>query len=593
LAPQPDSASVSAPLDAWLAHICGLVPGVSQALVVTRGADDGPWKPAAAWPLDARGSDALLEAAQLAAESGRPVLRSGAPDASRHDVAAPLEDLVAGQEGAVAIAVADAAQETLLAALRTVQSGIAWLPFVSRSGRQAVAPALARIALDLVATAHDHARFQAAATAVVTELATRLGCERVSLGLVERGRLRLCAVSHSARFDERSKVLRDVIAAMEEAIDQEALVIDPPPPGAEPVLRRAHEALRGRGAGGVCSVPVAAHGSVTGALTLELPPGRELDADIAPALLPLGGLVVPILASKRREERFVGAKVWDAARSQAAALAEPGHPGRRLVACVALAFGLLLAVVPATHRVAAPAHLEGTVQRAVVAAMEGYVAESRARAGDVVRKGQILGVLDGSQLDLERRKWMGRRAQYVKEHRAARAGHELGKMSVEQARIDQADAEIALIDELLARTRLVAPFDGIVARGDLSQSLGSPVARGEVLFEIAPLDRYRIILEVDERDIAHVRVGLSGELALSALPTRTFPLVVERVTPVATADEARNFFRVESRLDGPIPTLRPGMEGIAKIEAGERSLLWIWTHSLFDWLRLWAWARIL
>jgi hypothetical protein len=32
------------------------------------------------------------------------------------------------------------------------------------------------------------------------------------------------------------------------------------------------------------------------------------------------------------------------------------------------------------------------------------------------------------------------------------------------------------------------------------------------------------------------------------------------------------------------------MEGIAKIEAGERSLLWIWTHSLFDWLRLWSWS---
>jgi RND family efflux transporter MFP subunit len=581
---------MSAPLDAWLTHICGLVPGVSAALVVTRYGEDGPWKPAAGWPLDAVESDDLLEVAQLAADSGRPVLRGGAPDAGRHDVAVPLEDLAIGHQGAVALAVADAAQETLLTALRTIQAGIAWLPFVVRSGRQALPPALARLVLDLVATSHDHARFQAAATAMVTELATRLGCERVSLGLVERGQLHLCAVSHSARFDERSKLLQGVVAAMEEAIDQEALVLDPAPPGAEPLLRRAHEALRAHGPESVCSVPVAAHGRVTGALTFELSPGRELAPDVAQALLPLAGLVIPILASKRREERHIGAKLWDAVRGQAAALAEPGHPGRRLVAIVVAALALLLSVVPATYRIAAPAQLEGTVQRAVVAATEGYVAESRARAGDVVQKGQVLGVLDGSQLDLERRKWMGRRAQYVKEHRAARAGHELGDMSVHQARIDQADAEIALIEEMLARTRLVAPFDGIVARGDLSQSLGSPVTRGEVLFEIAPLDRYRIILEVDERDIANVRVGQPGELALSALPTRKFPLVVERVTPVATADEARNFFRVESRLDGPIPTLRPGMEGIAKIEAGERSLLWIWTHSLFDWLRLWSWS---
>jgi hypothetical protein len=35
--------------------------------------------------------------------------------------------------------------------------------------------------------------------------------------------------------------------------------------------------------------------------------------------------------------------------------------------------------------------------------------------------------------------------------------------------------------------------------------------------------------------------------------------------------------------------LRPGMEGVAKIDIGRRRLIWIWTHSLFDWLRVWTW----
>ena len=73
-------------------------------------------------------------------------------------------------------------------------------------------------------------------------------------------------------------------------------------------------------------------------------------------------------------------------------------------------------------------------------------------------------------------------------------------------------------------------------------------------------------------------------------PGKPLPLVVERVTPVATADDGRNFFRVEARLEGPTPALRPGMEGVAKIEVGERRLIWIWTHSLVDWLRLWIWT---
>jgi multidrug efflux pump subunit AcrA (membrane-fusion protein) len=158
------------------------------------------------------------------------------------------------------------------------------------------------------------------------------------------------------------------------------------------------------------------------------------------------------------------------------------------------------------------------------------------------------------------------------------------------ARLAQAEAQLALLDEQLARTRLVAPFDGIVVAGDLSRALGSPVAKGDVLFEIAPLDGYRIILEVDERDVAQVAEGQAGELALTALPGEALPLVVERVTPVATAEDGRNYFRVEARLDAPSDGLRPGMEGVAKVEAGPRRLAWILGHDLADWLRLWTWS---
>jgi hypothetical protein len=32
------------------------------------------------------------------------------------------------------------------------------------------------------------------------------------------------------------------------------------------------------------------------------------------------------------------------------------------------------------------------------------------------------------------------------------------------------------------------------------------------------------------------------------------------------------------------------MEGIGKLDAGERSLLWIWTHRMVDWLKLQLWS---
>ncbi len=48
---------------------------------------------------------------------------------------------------------------------------------------------------------------------------------------------------------------------------------------------------------------------------------------------------------------------------------------------------------------------------------------------------------------------------------------------------------------------------------------------------------------------------------------------------------------VSTRLGDEAPGfLRPGMEGVGKVEIGRRRLGWIWLHPLSDWLRLWSWS---
>jgi multidrug efflux pump subunit AcrA (membrane-fusion protein) len=147
------------------------------------------------------------------------------------------------------------------------------------------------------------------------------------------------------------------------------------------------------------------------------------------------------------------------------------------------------------------------------------------------------------------------------------------------------------VEEQLARTVMSAPFDGVIVRGDLTQSLGAPVERGQVLFEIAPLDGYRVALQVDERDIGHVVAGQRGELTIASMPGERLAIAVKSVTPVNTAREGRNYFKVEAALDADAgERLRPGMQGVAKIHVDERKLVWIWTRSFTDWLRLWLWS---
>jgi len=95
---------------------------------------------------------------------------------------------------------------------------------------------------------------------------------------------------------------------------------------------------------------------------------------------------------------------------------------------------------------------------------------------------------------------------------------------------------------------------------------------------------------VNENDVRTIDVGQTGKLRLSSIPGETLPISIAKITPVAEASEGSNYFRVEARLHSEPAQLRPGMEGVAKIEIGERKLAWIWTHKLVDWMRLWAWT---
>ena len=201
------------------------------------------------------------------------------------------------------------------------------------------------------------------------------------------------------------------------------------------------------------------------------------------------------------------------------------------------------------------------------------------RAGDLVQTGQVLARLDDRELKLEYARLTSEREQEERKRRQELAGQDRGEMMVAAAEVAQTDAKLALVADKLQRATLTAPFDGVVVSGDLSQFLGTPVEQGKLLFQIAPLNAYRVILQVDERDISNLVLGQTGQLTLSGLPGQTLDFLVQQITPVASQQEGRNYFRVEAHLLSAPERIRPGMEGVGNIGVGDRKLIWIWTRS--------------
>jgi RND family efflux transporter MFP subunit len=267
----------------------------------------------------------------------------------------------------------------------------------------------------------------------------------------------------------------------------------------------------------------------------------------------------------------------------------PSHVAAKLIAVALLGIAFYLSRATGTYRITADTVLEPAAQLSVATAFDGYIRTARVRAGDIVHKGDELATLDDREYQLERTRWQSQEDQSQRQYHEALGNGSASQVQIFAAQVAQARAQVALLDEQIARTRIKSPFDGVIVTGDLSQSLGVPVQRGQVLFQIAPLDSYRVILQVDERDIADVTVDKRGQLVLSGSPNDPLPFKVRRITPVSTTSEGRNYFRVEAELDSAPERLKPGMEGIGKIEIDARKLVWIWTHQATDWLKLKVW----
>ncbi|MEA2657404.1 MAG: hypothetical protein QOI23_2769, partial [Chloroflexota bacterium] len=271
------------------------------------------------------------------------------------------------------------------------------------------------------------------------------------------------------------------------------------------------------------------------------------------------------------------------------ALFGPRHPAAKVAATTAVLAIAVLALWKSDFRVTAKSVLEGSIQRAAVAPFQGFIQQAPAKAGDIVQAGQLLASIDDRDLRSDVMKWESERQKNIQRERDALAKHDRAGSLVASAQLRQAEAELALATDKLSRTKIVAPIDGVVVSGDLSQLIGTPIEQGKVLFEIAPLNAYRVVVQVSEFDMRYVSLGQRGLISLTGTTGVTVPFQVERITPVTTQQNGRNVFRIEGLLGGTDVELRPGMEGVAKLSAGEASLLWIWSRSLVERIRVAAW----
>ncbi|QEW06791.1 HlyD family efflux transporter periplasmic adaptor subunit [Nitrincola iocasae] len=568
----------------WLALLRQELTGLDEAVLVLGPADQGPFKPVVTHPPHTPCSSALMRLCEQVMQLRRPLSQRSE---------SVIHWVVPIQQGDALLGVFGLTAKSLSVEQRQwLQWGLGWILTRTETYQHAGDSELSErlmVLLDLLMSSVGGQSLQDACQAVLSQAAVNLDCDRIALGFGSGRSVRMVTLSNSAEFTRRIDLVQSIESAMNEAVDQGHSLCWPLQQASLDTFS-AHQALiREQGNHTVLTVPFMTDTENYGAICFEW---AEVPDERQPELAEsIASVVGRVLLEKRQSELSLLSYLGRRIKHIWKRLVGPRYLGTKLLVLLLILMSTFFVLAEGTFRLSADARLEGALNRSLSAPFDSYVMAAHYRAGQTVEEGEVLAELDDRDLRLEQLRWQSQLAQFERQMRLSQAQRDTAQARVAAAQIEQAEAQLALSSSLLNRTQIRAPFTALITRGDLSQDLGLPVTKGQVLFELAPLDEYRLVLDLSETDMAHIHEGQKGQLVLKAFPEVRIDFEVIRVTPVAEARDGKNLFRVEAEIAQLLPAMRPGMEGVAKVEVSQQRLIWIWTRTLVDWsrLQLWKW----
>jgi hypothetical protein len=573
----------------WLEILCLIIPETNSAMFLMPSNDNKKIKALAKWPTDLEQYGDFIPVVKYALKKKKQVCIPNIPNKNKKDFDFYALPVYVETEllGVIVLKVSHRSSKARTRISKSLQDGSHWLK-LAHTNKDHDDDFYNNI-VGLLASSFEQENYQEALIQLVTELTNKFDCARVAFSEFKDDHCTVVALSNSADFNVHSNLMQKYADAMDEAVEQDSNMIFPDTES--DLIQQAHQALfDGLTTASLCTIPLIHQQQVFGVITLTRSLDKPFNNETINMCQQTLALITPFLSLKKEEEQSLLHKMGVTFQKNMVEVIGFKHLKLKLAALGVLSVLLLSSLIKTEFKITSDAVLEGKVQRVIAAPIAGYLISSSVQAGDAVLKGDVMAALEDTELKLELTKLNGQIQQARQEYRNALSSQDLVKVRIVSSQINQITAERDLTVEQLDKIRLLAPFDGVVIEGDLSKMLGSPVERGDTLFKIAPLADYRIILKVDERSISYVKQGQTGLLSLSSLPNKRLSLTIEKITAIASSDEGENIFRVEAALHDAPKVLRPGMEGVGKINAGQANLLWIWTHDMVDWLKLWFWS---
>lgn len=256
-----------------------------------------------------------------------------------------------------------------------------------------------------------------------------------------------------------------------------------------------------------------------------------------------------------------------------------------LIACLVL---FVIGLLPVRYPVRADVTLQPETQRFIACPIDAPLKKAHVHPGQRVQKGALLLTLDAEQTHSRLSALQAEADGALAERSGFLANGRIGEAELARLKAARLEGEIEQLQQHLRRTEIRSPIDGVVLGDDLDPLEGASLKTGQLLCEVAPLDRLIAELEIPPDQMMHVASGQFASIKLEAAsPLGELPIA--RIHPRAEPNAAGNyFFHARVHVANGSNELKPGMRGVATIKTDRHPLIWCLFQRLWQRVRTWS-----
>ncbi len=421
--------------------------------------------------------------------------------------------------------------------------------------------------------------------------------ERAGIALEQHGKYKLSAVTGVTQIDPESPELaplNDILrwALLSEGPVQVRQIDDKIDDPREETRAKFQKYFQETGMRAFYSVPLSDDTGRVGVLSMEAADPNFLSPAHMEILQVLAGQATVALRNAQMYKEVPFLSVLEPVMQRKRRFMAMEKSRRTMVYVLAAVAVVFLAIFPLPMRIEGDAVVAPFRRAQIQPEVEGVLTKVLVREGQRVAHGQVLATIEDWRYRSALAEGQAKYQTSLLHMNRALASNDDSEAGIQRVQADYWKSEVTRAQELLDRTQLRSPIDGVVATPNVENFVGKRLQYGDSFAEVVDDSQSVVDVAIEDTDVGLLKPQLPASIKLNSFPTKTFKGTVSVVSPKGELQGESRVFYARVTLPNPDGSIRTGMGGQGKVRVGwypsgyvlfRRPIIWIYSR-LWNWL---------